>query len=89
MVHTAKDQHNDDKSNPRPETQTDDENNSKKAITEHESDSIVETMARRYYGTRSEAESKRRKGERIYFKPGYGYYIVRPKQRDPSANIYW
>ena len=36
---------------------------------------------RRYYTTRREAEAKRRKGERIYYAEGLGYYIVRPKQR--------
>lgn len=41
-----------------------------------------EEMARRYYQTRSEAEAKRQRGDRIYYKPGYGYYIVRPKKRD-------
>ncbi len=35
----------------------------------------------RYYRTRGEAEGNRRKGERIYYEPGCGYYIVRPKKR--------
>lgn len=38
-------------------------------------------MVRRYYRTRKEAEAKRRKGERIYYTPGKGFYIVRPKKR--------
>lgn len=45
-------------------------------------DTDREEMARRYYRTRSEAEAKRQRGDRIYYKPGYGYYIVRPKKRD-------
>lgn len=36
----------------------------------------------RYYKTRSDAEDKRRKGDRIYYEPGKGYYIVRPKKRE-------
>lgn len=32
-----------------------------------------------YYKTRREAEDNRNKGERIYYLPGHGYYIVRPK----------
>ena len=37
---------------------------------------------RRYYQTRNEAESERNKGERIYYKLGEGFYLVRPKERD-------
>jgi len=48
----------------------------------NEVEDTTEKMARRYYDTRSDAESKRRKGERIYYKAGEGYYIVRPKKRD-------
>ena len=36
-----------------------------------------------YYRTRREAEAVRRKGDRIYYEPGMGYYIRRPKKRDP------
>jgi len=38
----------------------------------------------RYYRTWAEANSKRQKGDRIYYQPGagYGYYIVRPKRRN-------
>lgn len=37
----------------------------------------------RYYRTRAEAEANRtRRGERIYYEPGYGYYIIRPKKRE-------
>jgi len=32
---------------------------------------------RRYYCTLAEAERHRRKGERVYYKPKCGYYIVR------------
>ncbi len=39
---------------------------------------------RRYYTTRREAEQRRRKGERIYFARGLGYYIVRPQ-----SNSWW
>jgi len=34
-----------------------------------------------FYTTKREAESARRKGDRIYFVAGVGYYIVRPKKR--------
>lgn len=34
-----------------------------------------------YYPTWQEAESYRRKGEKTYYEPDYGYYIVRPKKR--------
>lgn len=37
--------------------------------------------ARRYYKTWKEAESHRRKGQRIYLDPVNGYYIVTPKKR--------
>ena len=43
---------------------------------------------RRYYRTLAEAEQHRRKGERIYYKPGYGYYIVRPKKRRKFWNFF-
>lgn len=35
-----------------------------------------------YYRTWEEANSKRQKWDRIYYRPGpgYGYYIVRPKR---------
>ena len=39
---------------------------------------------RTYYTRRDEAEATRRKGDRIYYEPGAGYYIVRPhKRKDP------
>ena len=43
-----------------------------------------------YYRTRQEAESHRtRKGERIYYEAGKGWYIIRPQNRtDPSGNIW-
>ena len=37
-------------------------------------------VARRYYRTWDSADSKRQKGDRIYYKAGMGYYIVRPKK---------
>lgn len=37
--------------------------------------------ARRYYRTWEDAEAHRRKGQRIYYKPRNGYYIVTPKKR--------
>ena len=37
---------------------------------------------RKYYQTRSEAETEREKGERIYYKAGEGFYLVRMKKRD-------
>ena len=36
---------------------------------------------RTYYTQRVEAEDVRRKGDRIYFLPGLGYYIVRPHKK--------
>jgi hypothetical protein len=36
-------------------------------------DTDKKEVARKYYNTRNEAESRRRKGERIYYKPGEGY----------------
>jgi len=39
---------------------------------------------RKYYRTLAEAERHRGKGERIYYKPEYGYYIVRPRKRKRS-----
>ena len=38
---------------------------------------------RTYYTRRDEAESTRRKGDRIYYEPGAGYYIRRPQRKDP------
>ena len=34
-----------------------------------------------YYPTLVEAEKHRKKGERVYYKPEHGYYIVRRKRR--------
>ena len=39
-------------------------------------------MPRKYYKTRNEAEDKRTRGGRIYYKPGKGFYIVKPKKRN-------
>ena len=33
-----------------------------------------------YYTTKKEAEKHRRKGDRIYFAPTLGYYIIRPQK---------
>ncbi len=38
---------------------------------------------RTYYTRRDEAEATRRKGDRIYYEPGAGYYIRRPRRKDP------
>jgi hypothetical protein len=38
---------------------------------------------RTYYTRKDEAEAVRRKGDRIYYQAGLGYYIVRPRRRDP------
>jgi len=35
-----------------------------------------------YYSTMADADRHRRSGERVYFAPGLGYYIVRPRKRD-------
>ena len=40
---------------------------------------------RDYYNTWSEANSKRQAGDRIYRKPGEGYYIVKPKKGNMFA----
>lgn len=34
----------------------------------------------KYYKSWAEANSKRQKGDRIYYQPGNGYYIVRPRK---------
>ena len=39
-------------------------------------------VEREYYKTRIETEAKRQKGERIYYEPTKGYYIVKLKVRD-------
>lgn len=39
-------------------------------------------VEREFFKTRQETEAKRQKGERIYYKPIKGYYIVKPKVRD-------
>ena len=36
---------------------------------------------KKYYSSKAAAERNRRKGDRIYFAPGLGYYIVRPQKR--------
>ena len=39
-------------------------------------------VTRIFYQTRRETEDKRQRGERIYYKPGYGFYNVKMKERD-------
>ena len=58
------------------------ENNENRFKNGNDLEDTSEKMARRYYQTRSAAEENRRKGERIYYKPERGYYIVRPKKRN-------
>jgi len=41
-----------------------------------------EEITRKFYQTRNEAEDERQRGERIYYKPGHGYYIVKMEKRD-------
>ena len=36
-------------------------------------------QGRTYYTTQKEVEEVRRKGDRVYYAKGLGYYIVRPK----------
>lgn len=36
---------------------------------------------RRFYRGRLQAEKNRRKGDRIYHKPGKGFYIRRPQEK--------
>ena len=36
---------------------------------------------RKFYRGRLQAEKNRRKGERIYHKPGKGFYICRPQEK--------
>lgn len=35
---------------------------------------------RRFYTKKKYAEEARRYNERVYYAPGYGYYIVRPRK---------
>ena len=58
-----------------------------KDIKEHEIEPI-RFMTRRYYQTWSSADSKRRKGDRIYYKAGKGYYIIRPKKPQQWWDIF-
>jgi len=64
------------------------ENESEKSINFENIDPKQDYMT--YYRTRQEAEAHRtRKGERIYYEAGKGWYIIRPKYReDPSGNIW-
>ena len=64
------------------------QNNSENRINFECIDSKQKHMT--YYRTRQEAESHRtRKGERIYYEAGKGWYIIRPKvQTDPSGNVW-
>ena len=53
-----------------------------KNIKGNELEGSIDIMsARRYYRTWEDAEAHRRKGQRIYYKPTDGYYIVTPKKR--------
>ena len=53
-----------------------------KNIKDNESEDNIDIMGvRNFYKTWEDAEARRRKGQRIYYKPGYGYYIVTPKKR--------
>jgi hypothetical protein len=42
---------------------------------------------RQYYKTWQEANAHRQKGERIYYKPKKGYYIVKPKKKMMSFDL--
>lgn len=42
----------------------------------------------RYYRTRREAETNRRRGERIYYRAGKGYYIRRPQQKKSFWEVF-
>jgi len=66
------------------------DNESEKSINFKNINSKQNCMAN-FYRTRQEAESHRtRRGERIYYKAGYGWYIIRPKYReDTSGNIWY
>lgn len=65
-------------------TSDDDKIQSENYKSSNHKDDDYSQMARTYYKTWAEANSKRRKGDRIYYTPGrgLGYYIVRPKKRD-------
>jgi len=42
---------------------------------------------RKYYPTLINAESHRKIGERIYYKPKFGYYIIIPKKYKNSSEF--
>lgn len=56
-------------------------------IGEDHTDTCSDTMPRRYYTTRLEAEQVRRRGERIFLEAERGYYLVRPKKRDSRLSL--
>jgi hypothetical protein len=55
------------------------QNEKYKSLDSEDDDYIKMT---RYYPNWAEANSRRQKGDRIYYEPGAGYYIVRPKKRN-------
>lgn len=57
-----------------------DENQNEKYKSSNFEDDACKEMVR-YYRTWAEADSVRQKGDRIYYTPGKGYYIVRPQKR--------
>ena len=52
----------------------DSKNNQMPIFTDH---------GRTYYTRRTEVEAIRRKGDKVYYEPGLGYYIRRPRRKDP------
>jgi hypothetical protein len=45
--------------------------------------------AKRYYETRKEVEAARRRGERVYYKPGKGYYLIKLRDRKSFWEKLW
>ena len=52
--------------------------------SENEEEEKMPEPPRNFYKTRAEAEKNRRRGERIYYKKGKGYYRRRPQPREKT-----
>ena len=48
---------------------------------EIENNEKMTSPPRKFYRNRLQAEKNRRKGDRIYHKPGKGFYIRRPQEK--------
>jgi hypothetical protein len=71
-----------------------DENQKENNLNSNPSETKITEMVirviggRTYYTRRDEAEAVRRKGDRIYYDPELGYYIVRPQRRRDSWGFF-